>query len=237
MRVAGIQSNETPTCYSIEQFAENKVETLPSSLEDTLKFCIEVPTTETPLEPFKQLLTPAQSVRSERFMHQGAKRQYLTAHVALHLFLKACLGAAHHDLRWKESEHHKPYLELPDGNRPLEFNLSHCRQWVALIVGNQPVGIDIEGHKPMDDMRGVAKLVFTEFERSNLFAEETEVARRFFRHWTCKEAYLKGKGTGFMQEPKSFEMDFSVETFPGTPVVWWNESIEDHTLAWTIRKD
>ncbi|MCZ6671799.1 MAG: 4'-phosphopantetheinyl transferase superfamily protein [Verrucomicrobia bacterium] len=181
-------------------------------------------------------LTPNEKHRAERFTHQGAKQQFVMAHGILNHVLSKHLKIEVARINFKETEHHKPFATLPDGSRPLEFNISHCSEWVALIVADQPVGIDIEGHRPMDDMRGVAEIVFTEKERDAIFSSDsTGDTELFFRHWSCKEAYLKAEGTGFMKEPKSIEMDFDPSSDSEGPIVWWSDAIPGHSLAWSER--
>ena len=42
------------------------------------------------------------------------------------------------------NEHGKPYLV---GHEGVYFNISHCREAIAVGVSNREIGIDIEGHK------------------------------------------------------------------------------------------
>ena len=75
------------------------------------------------------------------------------------------------------NEHGKPYLkEHPD----IHFSISHCKEAVGCFVSNRPCGLDIEE----------AESIF-----SNPFPDVA-----FTRIWTQKEAVLKLKGTGIVDD-------------------------------------
>lgn len=227
----------TPVPYStFEQYAATALNKFPMDrITNPFLQCIAVPDSEYVLEPYFSLLTQNEKVRRDRFKHTGARLQFLTAHIALHLFLNQYLQSDYRYITIKETGHHKPFVELANGSRPLEFNLSHCKKWIALIVGSSPVGIDIEGHRQFDSMAGVADLVYTDSERSLIFKNEQQALHQFYRHWSCKEAFLKACGTGLMKDPKSLELDFQKEGCIDCPTVWWSDEIPGHSLAWTER--
>ena len=62
----------------------------------------------------------------------------------------------------------KPYFL---SNREIFFNISHSSNYVACVIGDRPVGIDIK---------------------------ECDSDQRFFRIWTLKEAYGKATGQGVL---------------------------------------
>ena len=83
----------------------------------------------------------------------------------------------------------KPYLkEYPN----LCYNLSHSGKYVALVVDERPVGIDIEQLR-----RGYQKLVkrFFSEEEVRLFDASWD-DELFTKLWTRKESYLKATGYG-----------------------------------------
>ena len=94
------------------------------------------------------------------------------------------------ELEMSHNEHGKPYLlHHPD----VHFNLSHCKNGIAVVVDLSPVGIDIESFRKADDA----------LLRRTMNAEELEIIRQsenptetFIAYWTKKEAVLKLRGTG-----------------------------------------
>ena len=91
-------------------------------------------------------------------------------------------------------EHGKPYLkEHPD----IHFSISHCKEAVGCFVSNRPCGLDIErirAAKP-DLVRHTMSPEEAEGIFSNPFPDVA-----FTRIWTQKEAVLKLKGTGIVDD-------------------------------------
>lgn len=77
----------------------------------------------------------------------------------------------------------KPYF--PDAPQ-LHFNLSHAGEYVALAIGDEPVGIDIERIRPI--RQAVAARFLND---GNLTDREAILA------WTKRESYGKLTGEGF----------------------------------------
>ena len=105
---------------------------------------------------------------------------------------------------WQYNEHGKPFL--PDG--PF-FSISHCKEGIAVVVDEQPVGIDIEHIRHLDP--GLIERTMSARER-----ELIHDARDFTRLWTRKEAVVKAQGVGicsFEQLQHVLEnLDYSVQT-------------------------
>ena len=94
---------------------------------------------------------------------------------------------------WLYNEHGKPYIE----NGPY-FSISHCKEGIAVVVDEQPVGVDIEGIRHADEE--LIRRTMNEEEQQEIFAAEDR-DRAFTRLWTQKEAIVKCLGTGI----ESFE--------------------------------
>lgn len=85
----------------------------------------------------------------------------------------------------------KPYFL---SHREIFFNISHSSNYVACIIGDRPVGIDIEGGRK--GRQNLAKRFFDVSEAE--WIEECDSDERFFRIWTLKEAYGKAAGQGVL---------------------------------------
>ena len=90
------------------------------------------------------------------------------------------------------NEHGAPYLE--DGPY---FSISHCKQGIAVVVSDQPVGIDIEGMRKVDD--GLVRKTMNVEEQAQI-AAAANPEQEFIRLWTQKEANVKMQGTGIISE-------------------------------------
>ena len=77
------------------------------------------------------------------------------------------------------------------------FSISHCKSGIAVAVSNQPIGIDIEAVRPLKvDL--VKKTMNPLEQEAILSASQPDWA--FTRLWTRKEAFLKMKGTGIIND-------------------------------------
>lgn len=110
---------------------------------------------------------------------------------------------------WQYNEFGKP--SLPSGP---EFSLSHCRVGVVVAIDECPIGIDIETIRPYND--SLARRVMNEQEMRIIdeaavpldeasldgAADKSldERAVMFTRLWTQKEAVLKLRGTGIVDD-------------------------------------
>lgn len=91
----------------------------------------------------------------------------------------------------------KPYLiEHPE----IHFNISHCNEIVACMIGTTDVGIDIEEMKPFSN--GVIKKVCS-MEEQEFIWQSDEPEKYFFKLWTLKESYIKAVGRGLQLSMKS----------------------------------
>ena len=95
-----------------------------------------------------------------------------------------------HPFRFERNEHGKPFLA---GHPEIHFNLSHCKNGIAVAVSDQPVGIDIESYREASD--SLLRYTMNEEER-RIIEESNNPVRTFTEYWTKKEAVFKLRGTG-----------------------------------------
>ena len=90
------------------------------------------------------------------------------------------------------NEHGKPFL----AHHPeVHFNLSHCKNGIAVVVDASPVGIDIESFHPSN--LALIKKTMNPAEAEQIFTSSDPV-EAFTQYWTKKEAVLKLRGTGIV---------------------------------------
>lgn len=94
---------------------------------------------------------------------------------------------------WRYNEHGKPFL--PNGSY---FSISHCKEGIAVVIDDAPIGIDIEAIRHADEE--LIKRTMNEEEQVAI-AAAAEPDRMFTWFWTRKEAVVKAQGTGI----ESFE--------------------------------
>jgi 4'-phosphopantetheinyl transferase len=88
------------------------------------------------------------------------------------------------EMEFLYNEHGKPYIE----GGPF-FSISHCKEAIAVALDDQPIGIDIEAIRNVD--QDLILRTMNEEEQKQIHSN-----RDFTRLWTQKEAILKMEGTG-----------------------------------------
>ena len=159
----------------------------------------------------RELLSPDERDRAERFHFEQHRRRFLIAHIALHWILGRYLQIAPARLYFDLGSNGKPKLPPALANSGIEFNLSHSND-LALLAVNLigEVGVDIEYVKPGFKFEEIAERFFTAREAAVLRGLPSELQRQaFFKCWTCKEAFLKAKGTGLSGKLDEVEITLS----------------------------
>lgn len=134
----------------------------------------------TPYAPLKHganMLSLVSPARRERHLHTNPVQGVIFAHALLAYALEqegfpACAQALHY------SPEGRPYLP----GTPLHLSISHSKTYALCVLAPQPVGCDIETHRPVSE-RTCRRVLGPD-----------EAPEDFFAHWTLKESYLKLTG-------------------------------------------
>ena len=144
-------------------------------------------------------LSPDERARAERLVRAEDRHTFILFRGALRSLLARYLGnEAPGSLRFSYGPHGKPELCHPQAIR---FNLSHSGNRLAIAIGHQPVGVDLEHMERATELDAVAARFYAPAETAAL-ARLAPAPRRalFFRWWTAKEAALKAWGIGLGSE-------------------------------------
>ena len=149
-------------------------------------------------EPLECFLDEQELQRARRLRVPEKARAFITARGRLRQILGSYLDLAPETLRFNYGSAGKPVLagHTPDA---LSFNLAHSGEWgLCAVTRGVEVGVDVEKVDFQLDYEKLAAGFFSMNEKSWL-QNRNEIRRRrhFFRIWTRKEAWLKGKGGGF----------------------------------------
>lgn len=152
----------------------------------------------------RRLLSPAEEARAARARIEVVRRRNTLARGWCRHLLGLALGADPQALVFGEERTGKPRLEGPASqiavsDRVLSFNLSHSGDHlVAGLALGGCLGVDVELHRPLPELEGVAARVFSEAERAALrrYPDGEPRLAAFYRGWTRKEALLKALGGG-----------------------------------------
>ena len=92
------------------------------------------------------------------------------------------------------NEYGKPFLvERPD----IQFSISHTKDAIAVALSRYPIGIDIEQIRHQSE--ALVRKTMNEQEQRRI-AESANPDAEFTALWTQKEAVLKLRGTGIVDE-------------------------------------
>ena len=94
------------------------------------------------------------------------------------------------------TEQGRPFIEHIE---KIDFNMSHSGNWLAMIVSEDVVGIDIQICQPKRNLLGIAKQYFLPQEYEALLKEKDPSAL-FYQLWTLKEACVKATGEGIASD-------------------------------------
>ena len=142
---------------------------------------------------FQYLLQFVQKEKQERILKQKIKQNadnMLIGEILAKVAIKKTFGIEIKMQEFTCNEYGKPYLSnYPD----VHFNISHSGQYVACVVSDKPVGIDIQ--KISEYNPAVAKRVCTGQELKRIESSDDK-SSEFIKLWSQKEAVLKMYGTG-----------------------------------------
>lgn len=101
-------------------------------------------------------------------------------------------------IKWCYGKYKKPYI----GNQlGVKFNLSHTYGCSIIVLSKNEVGVDIEYLGKDIEYSDIRQHFFTNYEKKRIITLE-----EFYKYWVCKEAYLKYKGVGLIQDLSSIEI-------------------------------
>lgn len=115
-------------------------------------------------------------------------------------------------------------------NKDKYFNISHSHGYIALIIDQVPVGIDIEKVRLSDE--DLRNYISNEEEKKYVHDDES-----FFEVWTNKEALVKANGNGINRK---------INTIPGLPInsikeydnkTYFNKTIKYQDLIITVSRE
>ncbi|MBR4700634.1 MAG: 4'-phosphopantetheinyl transferase superfamily protein [Oscillospiraceae bacterium] len=159
------------------------------------------------LEPLLPRISESRRARVLSMKQEQARVQSVLAELLLRHALREEYGLAELP-KIETGKKGKPFFpDHPD----VHFNLSHCKTAVACALDSAPVGVDVQEIRPLRDRLSSpvpsVYRVLSEKERTWVEAGKTsaEQDRRFTAVWTCKEAYGKAVGEGFLYDLRSTE--------------------------------
>ena len=148
--------------------------------------------TEEEIQRLLPLVSEQRKEEALRYKHLFGQFACLKSYVMLREMLEG-MGLSH-PFRFAYNEHGKPFLaDHPE----IHFNISHCKNGIAVAVSDQPIGIDIESYRQVSDR--LLRYTMNE-EECRIIQESDDPVRTFTEYWTKKEAVFKLRGTGITHD-------------------------------------
>ncbi len=144
--------------------------------------------TEEEVQRLLPLVSDERRADALRYKHLFGQFASLKSYVMLRELLEQ--RGLSHPFLFDRNEHGKPFLK---DHPEVHFNISHCKNGIAVAVSDHPVGIDIESFRKVSD--SLLRYTMNEDERHIIQGSDDPI-RTFCEYWTKKEAVFKLRGTG-----------------------------------------
>lgn len=171
------------------------------------------------------LLSGEEQARAARFAFDRDHQRYVLSHALLRLILSRYTNQHAGRIRFSTGPHGKPALEASESmDQAVQFSLSHSGPYALVAVSKgRAVGADVEVRKADLDALKLAQRFFAPGESQLIAQADGEVRQQlFYRFWTAKEAYVKGRGEGISLGLDRFGIVF--EPVSSLARVRWTES-------------
>src|SRR5690606_6957657 len=137
--------------------------------------------------------------RSLELVNEIDKKRYVIGKIDLRDFIANYLNIEPEEVKFEFSAFNKPILAMFAN---FQFNISYAGDYIIIGMCNRwSLGVDIEIMEENTDLYHKIYDTMSKEEVSSIL--NSDVPREvFYRHWTRKEALLKGVGTGFSDSLK-----------------------------------
>jgi 4'-phosphopantetheinyl transferase len=174
----------------------------------------------------RDLLSPDEIARADRFYFQRHRDRFTIARGALRRILGECVGADPREIRFAYGERGKPSLALGAAAGDIRFNVSHSEDVALVAVARgRELGVDVECVRDLIDLEGIARRFFARGEVEALESLPASQRREaFFACWTRKEAFVKANGGGLFVSLGEFEVSLLPGEEAALRSVGWDPS-------------
>lgn len=147
--------------------------------------------------PAAPTLSPEEWGRAERLRRPLDQARFVARRTLLKALLSRYVSCPPHLLELVTTSTGKPFL----AGSPFHFSLSHAHGLALYAFSWRPLGVDLEWVRSDLPFGEMLPHAFTASEQAAFHLAPTHArAELFFRLWTRKEAQLKARGTGFLNE-------------------------------------
>lgn len=181
----------------------------------------------------ERVLDEAERNRAQRFRFEEHRRRFIVRRGVLRMILAGYTGMKPEKIHFTHGANGKPGIDLSITGRALNFSASSSQALAAVAVAcDRELGLDLEQVRPDRDHELIAR-EFSDHEAAELRRlKPGKRAAAFFDLWTCKEAYLKGKGLGLSAPLDQFTVD--IDSTP--PRLTWSALDSADPEKWSLHR-
>jgi 4'-phosphopantetheinyl transferase len=217
--------NHHPISSSLKQINEFSIHLWIIALDDTIRG----------LEEYQTFLSDEELERARQFGFPELGRRYIVAHARLREILARYIDLQPDRITFLTNTHGKPFINIPDGNIDIQFNLSHSHELaVVAITRGRRIGVDVERLKPLGYHMKIAERYFSPAEIASLKRQKSEqIDRAFIQLWAGKEALIKAQGNGMSLPLNQISLEALIEQPEKTGV---QVKQPDQVATWSVNK-
>ena len=196
-------------------------------------WCASQHQSEADFNRLRSTLSEDETVKANKYVFEKDQVASIVARGLLRTLLGAYLKRDPKSFHFVEVGNGKPALKRGEFDPHLYFNISHSGTMVLYgFTYINPIGVDIELKRPLEDALQISESYFSENEKEalrNLSPEKQHEG--FFNCWSRKEAFIKVYGEGLSRELDSFDVSLR----PGEPARLLSiEGNSDQANQWTL---
>ena len=202
--------------------------------DDVHIWCVELKHDRDLVFRARSILAENERTRADEFRFSELQDDFVVSRASLRVLLSVLGFGPPGEVRFRYGLQGKPALdeEVPGS---LGFNVLHSQGLMACaLVRGLEIGIDIEFHRSIPDLEGIARRFFSPEEHAELVSVVgSQRMAAFYSCWVRKEAFLKALGTGFSGSLDSFRV--SVGPGRSAALLHIRDAPGEH-LAWAIHE-
>ncbi len=130
--------------------------------------------------------------RSQKYHFENDRKAFIIRRALLKVVLAKHTGSEIKRIKLDYHENKKPYLA---SHPSVYFNVSHTKKYALIVIGERPVGVDVEQLDELNDYSDTINNIFNQKDRAILKTAKSP-KKAFFMFWTRKEAIVKATGKG-----------------------------------------
>ncbi|MEW4924159.1 4'-phosphopantetheinyl transferase superfamily protein [Algibacter sp. 2305UL17-15] len=167
-------------------------------------------------------LSDDEILKASKFRFNKDKNCSVITRGVLRLLTSKYLKINPEDIKFKYGKFGKPDFDF---DTPLKFNVSHAGDLAVIgFVNNYDIGIDVEYIKGDFDVLEIVDNYFSKQEIKTLNSiPKTLQTEAFYRGWTRKEAFIKGKSLGLSFPLDSFSISIDSDEKAKLTETLWDE--------------